>query len=87
MAGHELARCNLGFNENESGDMERAVKHWMIAASAGEYMSMHNVRKAFEQGFVSRDAIDSILTAYNSCCAEMRSDARDASICALTKPN
>jgi hypothetical protein len=29
---------------------------------------------------VSRDAIDSTLTAYNDYCAEMRSDARDASI-------
>ena len=29
---------------------------------------------------ISRDAIDSSLTAYNTSCAEMRSEARDAYI-------
>jgi hypothetical protein len=42
IAGHEEARHNLGCTEFESGDRERAVKHWTIAASAGEYMSMQN---------------------------------------------
>ena len=46
MAGHEGARHNLGCTEFESGDRERAVKHWTIAASAGEYMSMQNTEHA-----------------------------------------
>ena len=37
IAGHEAARYNLGYMENKSGNMERAVKHWMIAASAENY--------------------------------------------------
>ena len=75
-----MARYNLGCNENESGDMERAVKHWTIGASAGCYRSMYNVLIAFNQGLVSRNDIDSTLTAYNNSCAEMRSEARDAFI-------
>jgi TPR repeat protein len=80
MAGHEGARYNLGTMEAQSGNMERAVKHWMIAASAGHYTAMYNSRIAYEDGLVSRDSIDSTLTAYNASCVEMRSKARDAAI-------
>jgi TPR repeat protein len=82
MAGDEVARSNLGLIEaqSESGNIERAVKHWTIAASAGNYKAMYHLRKNFEGGFVSRVSIDSTLTAYNSSCAEMRSEARDAYI-------
>ena len=80
MAGHENARVNLGLMELQSGNTERAVKHWMIAASAGSFRAMHNLRTAFEDGLVSRDTIESTLTAYNNSCVEMRSKARDAAI-------
>jgi hypothetical protein len=52
----------------------------MIAASAGEYDDMHVLRKRFEKGLVSRESIDSTLSAYNNSCAEMRSEARDVYI-------
>jgi TPR repeat protein len=80
MAGHEVARHNLGCMEYKSGNMERALKHWAIAASVGDYCSMDYLLGAFNEGLVSRDAIDSALTAYNNSCAEMRSEARDAFI-------
>jgi hypothetical protein len=60
--------------------MERAVKHWKIAASAGCYNAMNYLLVALKRGVVSRESIDSSLTAYNTCCAEMRSEARDACI-------
>ena len=80
MAGHEAARLNIGSLDYNSGNMERAVKHWTIAASAGYHAAMHELRKLFEKGAVSRETIDSILVAYNTSCAEMRSKARDAYI-------
>ena len=80
MAGHEVARNNLGTMEAQSGNMERAVKHWMIAASAGHHDAMDNLLIAFKGGLVSRNTMDSTLTAYNNACAEMRSEARDAFI-------
>ena len=80
MAGDEAARYNVGSLEANSGNLERAVKHWIIAASAGYNRAMHYLRLGFEQGVVSRESIDSTLTAYNSSCAEMRSEARDAYI-------
>jgi TPR repeat protein len=80
MAGHEGARCNIGMAEAKSGSMERAVRHWTIAASGGEFYAMHNLLVALENGEVSRESIYSTLTAYNEYCAEMRSEARDAYI-------
>jgi TPR repeat protein len=80
MAGNEVARCIVGLVEKKSGNMDRAVKHWTIGASAGCYHSMHEMRFLFKQGIVSRESIDSTLAAYNSSCVEMRSEARDACI-------
>jgi TPR repeat protein len=74
MAGHEVARSNLGNLEAKSGNMERAIKHWTIGASTGCYRAMDNLRTAFEHGSISRESIDSTLAAYNSSCAEMRSE-------------
>jgi hypothetical protein len=66
--------------EAEYGNMERAVKHWTIAASAGQYYAMNHLRTGFEKGYVSRESINSTLVAYNDSCAEVRSEARDAYI-------
>jgi hypothetical protein len=34
-------------------EQEQAVKHWTIAASAGNYHAMEVMRNLFEQGLVS----------------------------------
>ena len=68
-------------------NVERAVKHWTIAASAGDYEAMHQLRTFFEQGAISRESIDSTLIAYNNSCIEMRSEARDVYIRVATEMN
>jgi len=80
MTGHERARCNLGAMEYDSKNLDRAVKHFTIATSAGCSTAMHNLRFFYERGWVSRESINSTLAAYNSSCVEMRSEARDAYI-------
>ena len=87
MAGHEVARFNLGNFEVRHGNFEQAVKHWTIGASAGCYRSMHKLRYSFERGAVSRESMDSTLAAYNVSCAKMRSKARDAFINAILEIN
>jgi TPR repeat protein len=77
MAGHDLARSNLGVIEFNSGNLDRATKHWTIGASVGHHEAMNFLLDAFKEGYFSRDAIDSTLTAYNNSCVEMRSEARD----------
>jgi TPR repeat protein len=80
MAGHESARYNLGIMEGKSGNAKRGLKHLRIAASAGDYGAMYALLRAFNQSAVSRESMDSTLTAYNKSCAEMRSKARDSFI-------
>ena len=84
MAGHELARYFLGGREYESGNMERAVRHFTIGASAGCFFAMHSLQTLFEHWLISRGEIDSTLTAYNNSCADMRSEARDKAIRSFT---
>jgi hypothetical protein len=42
----------------------------MIAASSGDYDAMHSLLGAFIGGFVSRDEIESTLTAFNNSCVK-----------------
>jgi hypothetical protein len=56
------------------------LKHWTIAASAGDCNAMQCLLIAFSQGLTSRATIDATLTAYNTSCAEMRSEERDSAI-------
>jgi hypothetical protein len=83
MAGYEVARYNLGCFEAKSGNIERAIKHWTIGASAGDYIAMHNLLIALKKHDISRESINSTLAAYNNSCAEVRSKARDACIRSL----
>ena len=55
LVGCEAARFHLGIMEGQSQNPERAVQHFKIAASAGEYNSMQVLLRAFNEGFVRRD--------------------------------
>jgi hypothetical protein len=70
----------LVVSEGNSGNLDRAVTHWTIAASGGQNNAMHHLITVFKHGIVIRESINSILTAYNKRCAETRSEARDAFI-------
>jgi len=83
MAGQEAARNNLGIMEYNSGNREQAMKHWMIAAAAGCFNAMYHLISFFKLGYVSEQSINFTLASSNSSCAETRSEARDACICAI----
>jgi TPR repeat protein len=85
LAGHEVARSDLGIMEAEAGNIEQAIKHWTIGASYGDYQAMHHLRILFENGLASRESIDSTLAAYNNSCAKFRSEARDTFIQIMTE--
>ena len=55
IAGHPEARYNLGMHERRKLSMERAMKHFIIAASNGHDLSMKKmVRKGYETGLVTK---------------------------------
>ena len=45
MGGHVIARYNLGCVEHYAGNMNRAVKHWMISAGAGHDKSLKEIQE------------------------------------------
>jgi len=77
MNGHVKARHNLGVIEIEAVNVDRAFKHYTIAARAGHEGSMEGVKQGFMYGDVTKDVYEDILHAYQKSLDEMKSDERD----------
>jgi hypothetical protein len=60
--------------EAQSVNREQALKHMVIAALARYHTAMHNLKMSFIRGHISRELMDSTLTA------EVKSEARDSCI-------
>jgi len=76
IGGHEVARNNLGAMEASLGNMNRAMKHWMISARAGFDISLKQVGKGYKAGLITKDEYASVLRAYQSSLDEMKSEQR-----------
>ena len=76
MGGRVHTRNLLGCMEGEAGCHHRAMKHFLIAARAGDKDSMHNVQIGFRDGIVTKDEFASTLRAHKQRLDEMKSDAR-----------
>jgi len=83
MAGDEDARYNLGALEAEIGNINRAIKHWMIAATAGEDLSMKAIKEALGHGHVTKDEYEKTLRGFIVSVKETRSEDRDNAAAAL----
>ena len=78
MMGNASARYNLGHLEEDVGNMDRAVKHWMISASAGHDKSLRRIRECFLNGHATKDDSEKALRAHKDANDEMKSDQREA---------
>ena len=82
MRGNVVARDNLGIFEKNAGNMDRAVKHWMIAAMAGYDKSLKEIRDCFLDGHATKDGFEKALRAHKDAADEMKSDQREAAAAA-----
>eukprot|EP00984_Skeletonema_dohrnii_P034211 scaffold33505_cov101-Skeletonema_dohrnii-CCMP3373.AAC.8 len=78
IGGHPHARYNLGCVEKESGNIERAVKHWIISANLGDDGSISALMDNFKEGCVSKDDLAAALRAHQAAVNETKSPQRDA---------
>ena len=78
MGGEVEARYALGVNECNAGSMNRAMKHWMIAAGVGHDDSLTNIREGFLRGLVTKDDFEKALRAHKDAKDAMKSEQRDA---------
>ena len=80
MNGSVNARHNLGYAEGQAGNHERAKKHFILAAKAGDKLSLDAVKEEFMDGIVTKDEYANTLRAYHERQLEMKSDTRDKAL-------
>jgi tetratricopeptide (TPR) repeat protein len=78
IGGHPLARYDLGVYESNNGNIERAVKHWIIAARQGDDDSLKELMEAFKEGYVEKDILAVALRAHHAAVDETKSPQRKA---------
>ena len=77
MGGDEEARYNLGISEGRAGNMERALKHFMIAAGVGYTESLEKIKQMFLNGHATKDDYAKALLSYQANLVEIKSAQRD----------
>ena len=78
MGGDAISRHNLGAIEMDAGNMNRAVKHFMIGVEAGLDDSLAAIRHCFMRGFATKDDFGKALRAHKETKDEVKSDQREA---------
>ena len=81
--GHEGARYNLAATEHQNGKMDRAMKHFMIAANAGHDASMKAVRGGYVKGHVTKDDLENTLRVYKESLDELNDAQREKAVKAI----
>ena len=72
MGGDVEARRNLGVKECNAGSMNRAMKHWMISAGAGDDESLNVIRECFLNGHATKDDFERALRAHKEATVRRR---------------
>jgi tetratricopeptide (TPR) repeat protein len=78
IGGHPFARYNLGNHEFRNRRIDRAVKHWIIAANQGFDDALDVVKQGFRKGYVSKEEYASTLRGHQAAVDATKSEQRDA---------
>jgi len=78
IGGHPIARYSLGYIEGNNGNAERAKKHWNIAATQGNDLSIGMLMNIFKGGLVSKDELAAALRAHQAAVDATKSPQRKA---------
>ena len=76
MGGIAISRHNLGCSEGESGNWDRALKHYMISAG-GDNASVKIIQQLYLDGHATKEYYAKALRAYQKNLEEIRSEQRD----------
>jgi len=77
MKGDVFARHNLGIREDNVGNFDRALKHYMIAVRSGHANSLQEIQDLFSKGHATKDVYTKALQSYQAYLGEIRSVKRD----------
>jgi len=77
MKGNALARQNLGREEGMVGNMDRALKHHLIAVRSGCAESLNQIKLYYSAGLATKSHYTKALQLYQAYLGEIKSDQRD----------
>jgi hypothetical protein len=77
MAGCTTSRLNLGCYDADGGNFDRAIKHWLIAASCGHLRAVNAIKEVMTVGYATKDHYAQALRSYKQYLDEVRSKQRD----------
>ena len=77
MKGDADARCNLGNDEAKAGNIDRALKHYMIAATWGHDGALEMIKELYSNGHATKDNYTKALQSYQEYSGEIKSVQRD----------
>ena len=83
--GDAYARNTLGFREDNAGNYDLALQHYMIAAKMGFQGSLDNVKKMFMSGLATKADYAEALRGHQSAIEEMRSPDREEALALFKK--
>ena len=86
ISGDADARHNLGYMEWQAGNMDRTLKHWIIAVKGGNLRSLENIKRMYKDGHATKDDYAKALRAYQAYLDEIKSDQRDKAAAANDSP-
>jgi len=79
IGGHPRARYNLGVIEWNNGKIERAVKHWIIAAKQGFDGAIEVLRRrVYAEGAISKENFAAALRTHQAAVDATKSPQREA---------
>jgi len=77
MKGSAMARYNLGIKEMNAGNVDRALKHYMIAVRSGHNNSLQTIQQLYSNGHATKDDYTKALQLYQDYLGEIKSKQRD----------
>lgn len=77
MKGNVQARNSLGCMEQRVGNIDRAIKHYMIAVGDGYNKSLKNIQRLYLNGLTTKDDYTKALRLYREYLGQIKSVQRD----------
>ena len=77
MEGNVMARHNLGIDEENARNYDKALKHYMIAVRGGYTDSVKEIQQLYVNGHATKDHYANALRSHQAYVNEVKSDQRD----------
>ena len=75
--GDVLARRNLGREEFQIGNVDRSIKHFMVAVKGGDSNFLNEIKQMYSNGQATKEDYTIALRLYQEYLGEIKSNQRD----------